>query len=102
MHLRQVLQPSVLGNRKRIAVYGTGEAAELAYLSVAELDLELVAVFDGANAERFLGQAVKDIEAHQTVAFDLLIVATLDRAEPIVQRLVALGIDRERLITLRQ
>src|SRR5205085_7596936 len=36
-HLRTVLEAAVHENRKRIAIYGTGEAAELAYLSVAEL-----------------------------------------------------------------
>src|SRR6185295_16550602 len=48
-HLRSVLRSAVHENRKRIAIHGTGEAAELAYLSVAELGLELVAVFDGAH-----------------------------------------------------
>ncbi len=101
-HLRQVLQPYVLGNQRRVAVYGTGEAAELSYLSVAELGLDLVAVFDGANAGRFLGQTVRDIELHGDVTFDLLIVATLGPAEPTVERLVQLGIGRDRIITLRQ
>ena len=53
-HLRAVLQAAVQENRKRIAIHGTGEAAELAYLSVAERGLELVAVFDGADAGQFL------------------------------------------------
>src|SRR6266487_852053 len=44
-HLRAVLEPAMQGNRRRIAVYGTGEAAELAYLSITELGLELVGVF---------------------------------------------------------
>ncbi len=101
-HLRQVLETAVLGNRRRIAVYGTGEAAELAYLSIAELGLELVAVFDGADARRFLGQDVRPIETHHEVSFDLLIVATLGKAAPIVERLVALGITHERLVTLRK
>jgi DNA-binding MarR family transcriptional regulator len=100
-HLRTVLQSAVRENRKRIAVYGTGEAAELAYLSIAELGLELVAVFDGANAHRFLGQRVRPIEEHADVAFDLLLVATLERSGHLVDRMVAMGIDRERLVTLR-
>src|SRR4051812_13884849 len=78
-HLRAVLQSAVRENRKRIAIYGTGEAAELAYLSITELGLELVAVFDGADAESFLGHAVLPIEQHRSTAFDLLLVATLDR-----------------------
>jgi DNA-binding MarR family transcriptional regulator len=100
-HLRTVLRSAVHENRKRIAIHGTGEAAELAYLSVAELGLELVAMFDGADAGQFLGQPVRPIEDHRSVAFDLLVVATLERTEQVVQRLVALGIERDRLVTLR-
>ena len=100
-HLRAVLQSAVQENRKRIAIHGTGEAAELAYLSVAELGLELVAVFDGADAGQFLGQPVRPIEEHRSVAFDLLVVATLERTEQVVSRLMELGIERDRLVTLR-
>jgi FlaA1/EpsC-like NDP-sugar epimerase len=101
-HLRAALQSAVRENRTRIAVYGTGEAAELAYLSVAELGLELVAVFDDADAGRFLGQEVRPIEDHRAIAFDVLLIATLERSEPIVEQLIALGVERDRLVTLRQ
>lgn len=101
-HLRTVLEPYVIGNRTRVAVYGTGEAAELAYLSIAELGLDLVAVFDGASAGRFLGRPIRDIEDHRQVVFDLLLVATLERSEPIVEHLIRLGIERDRLVTLRR
>jgi DNA-binding MarR family transcriptional regulator len=101
-HLRTVLEPCVLDHRRRVAVYGTGEAAELAYLSITELGLELVAVFDGRAAGRFLGQPIRDIEDHRQVEFDLLLVASLERSEPIVERLIQLGVERERLVTLRQ
>ena len=101
-HLRIVLRSSAIHeNRKRIAIHGTGEAAELAYLSVVELGLELVAVFDGPDAGPFLGHPVRPIEEHRSVFFDLLIVATLERTEQVVSRLVELGIERDRLVTLR-
>lgn len=101
-HLRMVLEPYVLDNRKRVALYGTGEAAELAYLSIAELGLELVAVFDGGATGQFLGQPIRDIHAHHTIAFDLLVVASLERPAPLVEHLAQLGITRERLVTLRR
>ncbi len=105
-HLSQVLEPYVLGTCRRIAVYGTGEAAELAYLSVAELGLELVAVFDRVDNRqslgRFLGQPVRDIEDHRQVTFDLLLVATLERPASSVDYLTRLGVERRRLVTLRQ
>lgn len=101
-HLHAVLEPSVLTNRSRIAVFGTGEAAELAYLSIADLGLELVAVFDTAAAGQFLGRPILDIADHRQVAFDLLLVATLERSESIVEDLIQQGIPRERLVTLRR
>ena len=100
-HLRAVLHSAVQENRKRIAVYGTGEAAELAYLSIAELELELVAVFDGTAAGPFLGHVVRPIEEHSQVDFDLLLVATLERSEPLVARMVEMGIDHDQLVMLR-
>ena len=100
-HLRAVLEPHLRENRRRVAVYGTGEAAELAYLSITELGLALVAVFDGANTGKFLGQIVQPIERHTDVEFDLLLVASLEPSEPLVERFVALGIARERVVTLR-
>ena len=101
-HLRTVLQAAVRENRTRVAVYGTGEAAELAYLSIAELGLELVAVFDGIDGGPFLGQHVRAIETHGEVAYDLLLVATLERSEAIVDDLVRAGVQRDRVVTLRQ
>ncbi len=101
LQLRAMLEPYVQENRKRVAVYGTGEAAELTYLSLVELGLELVAVFDATDAGTFLGQPVRHIETHRQIPFDLLLVTTLERSEPLVERLVEMGIERERVATLR-
>lgn len=100
-HLRTVLEPHTRQPGGRIAVYGTGEAAELAYLSIAELGLEMVAVFDGDADGRFLGQPIRKIEDHREVSFDLLLVATLEESGSLVEHLVGLGVDRDRLVTLR-
>ena len=101
-HLHAVLEPYTHGDLKQIALYGTGEEAELAYLSITELGLEMVAVFDrDRSAGRFLGRPVRDIAEHAEVAFDLLLVATLKEPDPLVESLVRLGVARNRLITLR-
>jgi len=99
-HLRTVLTDAVRENRRRIAIYGTGEAAELAYLSITELGLELVAVFD-AQSGHFLSQPVRAIETHGDTAYDLLLVATLGPPEAIVENLIRGGVERDRLVTLR-
>jgi DNA-binding MarR family transcriptional regulator len=103
LHLRRVLEPLVAAGHRRIAVYGTGEAAELAYLSVAENGLEPVAIFDDdGGGRRFLGHMVRGVDTHGDVPFDLMIVATLGPAEPVVDRLIKLGIPREKVVPLRQ
>src|SRR5262245_63836924 len=52
-HLRGVLQSCAAADR-RVAIYGRGEAAELAYLSLKECGLEPVAIFDIESGTEFL------------------------------------------------
>jgi DNA-binding MarR family transcriptional regulator len=101
IHLRAVLQPLAGNGHKRIAIYGTGEAAELAYLSVKEAGLELAAIFDDQGGRMFLGMPVQDIRDHGVVLYDLLVVAALARPEAAVTQLVQWGVPAGKLQTLR-
>src|SRR3954470_2509534 len=78
-HLRAVLQDCAAAGR-RVAIYGRGEAAELAYLSLKEFGLDPVAVFDGDGGKEFLGMPVRPLREHAEVGYDLMIVATLERS----------------------
>ena len=100
--LRMVLQASAAAGR-RVAIYGRGEAAELAYLSLKEAGLEPVAIFDGDGGPEFLGMPVRPIRDHATIDYDLIIVATLERsAQQLVTVLLDNGVPREKLFPLRQ
>lgn len=101
-HLRTVLEPLAQAGPKRIAIYGVGEAAELAYLSLRELGLDPAAIFDGRGTGEFLGMPVQDIRTHDMATYDLVIVATLDPPAPLVADLVRQGIPPEKLLTLRK
>lgn len=99
-HLRGVLGPLALRGQ-RVAIYGSGEAAELAYLALRDAGLEPATIFDGRGAGQFLGMTVRDVREQNQVAYDLMIVATLDPPGTLVRELIASGIPPERLITLR-
>jgi DNA-binding MarR family transcriptional regulator len=101
-HLHLVLERCAADGRRRIAIYGTGEPAELAYLSIAELGLELVAVFDVTNGRQFLGYPVREITEHAQIEFDLLLVARLDDTAETFAQLTTLGVPPDRLVTLRR
>jgi DNA-binding MarR family transcriptional regulator len=100
-HLREALSDCAAAGQ-RAAIYGSGEAAELAYLSIKESGLELVAVFDETGGGSFLGMPVLSISEHATIAFDLIIVATMDRSGQQLQDLMQLGVPREKLFPLRK
>jgi hypothetical protein len=100
-HLSEVLRPCREAGEKRIAVFGTGEAAELAYLSLKEHGLEPAAIFALDAGGVFLGMPIRGLDECSLVSFDRLIVATLDRPDPLVNRMVEAGIPIEKLLTLK-
>jgi ribosomal protein S25 len=100
-HLTEVLRPCRDHGAKRIAIYGTGEAAELAYLSLKEQGLEPVAIFAEEGGGLFLGIEVRGLDECGLVEFDRLIVATLDKPDALVKHLIHAGIPAATLLTLK-
>jgi DNA-binding Lrp family transcriptional regulator len=100
-HLRGVLQECASADR-RVAICGRGEAAELAYLSLRECGLEPVAIFDIEGGREFLGIPVQAVRDHERVAYDLMIVATLETSPRLIIALEGQGIPPEKLFPLRR
>jgi predicted transcriptional regulator len=100
-HLREAMQDCAAAG-KRVAIYGSGEAAELAYLSLKESGLEPVAIFDQAGGHDFLGMPVLPIADHASVEYDLMIVATLDRSGQGTVDLQQVGVPSEKQFPLRK
>lgn len=98
--LREALSHLPRDGHKRIALYGTGEAAELAYLTLKERSLEPVGVFARDPAGTFLGMAVRDYRELAAEEVDVVVVASFDRPKVHVPDLLALGIPGEKLLTL--
>ena len=103
---RQTLRESLRGlpenGIKRIALYGTGEAAELAYLTLKELGLEPLGVYADTGGGQFLGFAIRALAELGEEAVDCVILATFDPPEPQVATLERVGVSREKIVTLRR
>jgi hypothetical protein len=101
--LRQGLRPLVGRGRRRVALYDTGEAAELAFLTLRDLGLEVTAVF-GPDGRRgtFVGLPVRPLAELTPGEQDLVIVASFARTDGIVAALTARGLAPEQIVTLRQ
>ena len=98
--LREALAHLPRNGLRRIALYGTGEAAELAYLTLREAGLEPVGVFARKAEGVFLGLPVRDWRELATEDVDRIVVATFDKPRLHVPELLALGIAAEKLLTL--
>jgi DNA-binding Lrp family transcriptional regulator len=100
-HLRKMLRSCARADRA-IAIFGCGEAAELAYLSLKECGVEPVAVFDREGGDVFLGMDVRPIADHDQVPYDLIIVASFDPSGAPLDQLIRFGIPPEKLFPLRR
>ena len=100
--LREALSHLPGNGAKRVVLYGVGEAAELAYVTLKELGLEPIAVFDREEGGVFLGLPVRPIADAAGADLDAVVIATFDRPEPDIAELTRLGLAREKLLTLRR
>ena len=88
--LRESLGRMAADGLKRVAFYGPGEAAELAYLTLRE------------PGGAFLGFQVRPLAELTAEDFDAVVVATFDRPEATIELLAAHGVPRAKCVTLRE
>ena len=100
--LRESLALMVEQGMKRVALYGPGEAAELAYLTLKEFGLEPIGVFAPTAGGDFLGLPVQAAATLRAEDLDAVIVATFDRPQADVAALVRQGIPAAKCLTLRR
>lgn len=98
--LRKVLSEVCLDGSKRLVIYGTGELAELAYLSVRETELILVAFVDGKADRTFLSHPRVPLEALSSCEFDVLLIAELEDPDKIRDRLIQAAVPTQKVRTL--
>jgi DNA-binding MarR family transcriptional regulator len=99
-HLRRSLTVAV-AREQRVAIYGTGDAAELVFLLIRDMGLELSAVFAAEGDGQFLGHPVRAIAEHHDVAYDTLIVAVLERPAGTMKLLRQSGVPAEKVLMLQ-
>ena len=86
---------------RRILLYGTGEMAELAYLTIQEVGLTLVGVVEEeVEAHSFFNLPVRPLSEIESLDFERVIVATLESRRQDSERLLKRGVEARRIISL--
>ncbi|MDH4328931.1 MAG: winged helix-turn-helix domain-containing protein [Nitrospira sp.] len=77
--LRDTLTRAAGDGVRRVAIYGTGELAEMAYLSLREMSMVLVGFVDDGQRASFLSYPVWRPETLGEWEFDAVLLADLDQ-----------------------
>jgi DNA-binding MarR family transcriptional regulator len=85
---------------QRVAIYGTTELAELAYLSLREMNIDCVGFIDGSSRESFLSCPVSSPDRINRWQFDRVLIADFDHAAAYEELLVQSGVPREKVLRL--
>ena len=98
--LREELDPLAMHSESRVAIYGTGEFAELVYLALREIGIEEIGIFEADNRAngKFLGMQVLDHAALRAEDFDRVVIATLNMSEQDHAELQELNVIPEKLV----
>jgi DNA-binding MarR family transcriptional regulator len=99
--LREGLEPLLDRGVRRIAIYGTSEAAELTFLTLRELGLDVAAVIseDGGQGV-FLGIPVRRLSDVSPESLDLIIMAGFSLEKPDLRSLKQHGIPDRKIFAL--
>ena len=99
--LRQQLIPLALHEESRIAIYGTGEFAELVYLALKEYAIEEIEVYGTVDGDdpRFLGMPVRNLATLDPGGYDRIVIASLGDSEGISEMLQLQGVAQQKVVT---
>jgi len=86
---------------KRVVFYGVSEIAEIAYISLQETALKMVAIVDEKRVGKiFLGNVVKDPRVLGSLSFDRILITSLKKDDSQLEKILKKGIARSKVVML--
>jgi len=98
--LREILSRVTVVGGRRIVIFGTSEFAEMAYLSLREMDMELVGFVSDGAVETFLSYPVSHPSVLKEWEFDAVVLADLDRSHEQGEMLVQYQVPNGKVLVL--
>ncbi len=89
-------------NLLNIVFYGTSDLAEIAFVSLQETPLKLIAVVDDQKkGKMFLGYRIQSSGVLDTLAFDKILITAISKTEDAVDTLMKINIDKDKIISIQ-
>jgi len=99
--LRELFQNLAKQEVARIVFYGISDLAEIAYISLQEFPIELVAVIDDMkNGESFFGYIVIDPSRVETISYDRVLITAIMPPDEFTTGQRKIALPAEKIVTL--
>jgi DNA-binding MarR family transcriptional regulator len=86
---------------RRIVFYGDGDVAEIAFISLQETSIQMIAIVDDKNiGKKFLGGVVKDPDILYSLSFDRLLITAMISKDNVLEKILEQGIPQSKVVTL--
>lgn len=99
--LRKEIATLALNSESSVAIYGSGDFAELVYLGLREIGIEEITIYDSKSrlGETFLGLPIRDSESLELGDYDRVIIASLNRESNFNKSWLKDGFNDVRIVT---
>lgn len=102
IRLRKLFQEFMDNNVQRVIFFGIGDLAEIAYLSLQETSLELVAILDNQAVDKQLfGMYINGSDSISTIVFDKILITTATSSETVLKELIQNGVPNEKIVVIQ-
>jgi len=96
--LRNLFAELENGGETHIIFYGAGDMAEIAYLSLQETAIDLVAIVDDVkHGKKFMGYIIEDPSSLNSKHFDKILVTAVNSRDLVIEHLTRIGIASEKI-----
>jgi len=100
--LRKMLKRLDENDTSKIVFYGVGDLAEIAYISLQETSIKLLAIIDEDNyAKPFLKFKIQRPETIYKFPYDKVLITTLDTDGTHYEKLLQVGVKEENILTFQ-
>jgi DNA-binding MarR family transcriptional regulator len=97
-NLKNLFKKMQLDGIKKVVFAGADEIAEIAYISLHETTIELIAVVDDERAGHlFFNRTVQPLQAIDTMTYDSIVVTSYLRRKMIYQELIQSKVDKKNI-----
>jgi len=97
--LKTILKDLEKKGVRKVAFYGSGDFAEITFISLQETALKLLSVFDNKRVGGdFLGFEIESESSLNSLDFDRLIITKIGLKEDLINEIVERGVDRKKIV----